>query len=531
MFTIKTPDRYLKEWYQKKETAVKTAFFAAVIFGLMTHLYQFTNKLYNYDELANTPGGNGASVEQGRWFLKWMGDLLLKHFGGVYSLPLLNGVLSLLLLAISAAMIVEMFEVKSPILSAVIGGVFVAFPSIVCLFFYMFTAVFYAVSILFAVWTAYLVIRYPKNIVAHVAAVLLLACSLGVYQAYFPITVCLLVASVILSAAFSEEEKNWKDVVFQAARYVAVLAAGMVVYFLINKAVLSYYDMEMISYQGGASMGKITLDQLLSAVKRCYVDFFNLGRDNVLVLNATGLMRKCYQGILILAALSVVLFLILSKRNWFQKIWMLLGIAIFPVSMFLVYVMAPDAQTYTLMGYAVSCLLIFFAVWADAYCRKGCVKTWIGTAYTWLSELVLVMLLISYIWYGNGCYMSLEYTKNHDMAYFQTMITQIKSIDGYDDTLPVAFVGNVIDDATNNQGSLMGPVFAINGKSESNVNVFSRTHIITQYLGFAPTVCGYEETRACMESEVVQKMPSYPDDGSIQIVDGIIVVKFSDYEL
>ena len=96
---------------QKKETAVKTAFFAAVIFGLMTHLYQFTNKLYNYDELANTPGGNGASVEQGRWFLKWMGDLLLKHFGGVYSLPLLNGVLSLLLLAISAAMIVEMFEV------------------------------------------------------------------------------------------------------------------------------------------------------------------------------------------------------------------------------------------------------------------------------------------------------------------------------------------------------------------------------------------------------------------------------------
>ena len=169
MFTIKTPDRYLKEWYQKKETAVKTAFFAAVIFGLMTHLYQFTNKLYNYDELANTPGGNGASVEQGRWFLKWMGDLLLRHFGGVYSLPLLNGVLSLLLLAISAAMIVEMFEVKSPILSAVIGGVFVAFPSIVCLFFYMFTAVFYAVSILFAVWTAYLVIRYPKNIAASSA--------------------------------------------------------------------------------------------------------------------------------------------------------------------------------------------------------------------------------------------------------------------------------------------------------------------------------------------------------------------------
>ena len=122
MIVIKTPDIYLKEWYHKKETAVKTAFFAAVIFGLMTHLYQFTNKLYNYDELANTPGGNGASVEQGRWFLKWMGDVLLKHFGGVYSLPLLNGVLSLLLLAVSAALIVEMFQVDNWVLAAFIGG-------------------------------------------------------------------------------------------------------------------------------------------------------------------------------------------------------------------------------------------------------------------------------------------------------------------------------------------------------------------------------------------------------------------------
>lgn len=188
MIVIKTPDIYLKEWYHKKETAVKTAFFAAVIFGLMTHLYQFTNKLYNYDELANTPGGNGASVEQGRWFLKWMGDVLLKHFGGVYSLPLLNGVLSLLLLAVSAALIVEMFQVDNWVLAAFIGGFVVVFPSIVCMFFYMFTAVFYAVGILFSVLAAYLVVRYPKSLPAHLAAVFLFSlfswCVSGIFPQY-----------------------------------------------------------------------------------------------------------------------------------------------------------------------------------------------------------------------------------------------------------------------------------------------------------------------------------------------------------
>ena len=530
MIVIKTPDIYLKEWYHKKETAVKTAFFAAVIFGLMTHLYQFTNKLYNYDELANTPGGNGASVEQGRWFLKWMGDVLLKHFGGVYSLPLLNGVLSLLLLAVSAALIVEMFQVDNWVLAAFIGGFVVVFPSIVCMFFYMFTAVFYAVGILFSVLAAYLVVRYPKSLPAHLAAVFLLACSLGVYQAYFPNTVCLLVISVILLAAFKEEKKTWKEIIFTALRYVGVLAVGMILYFLINSAVLNYYGIDMINYQGGSSMGRITIPQLLSAIKRSYHDFLALGYDNVLVLNATGLIRKCYRAVMVLFGISALSLLYFEKGEWLKKILMLAGFLVLPVSMFLVYIMAPDAQTYTLMGYAVVYLLIFFAVWTDYFCRKVSCKELIKTGFQWISELISLVLLVTYIWYGNGCYMSLEYTKNHDMSYFQTMVTQIKCVEGYEDTLPVAFVGNVIDDATNNQGSLMGPVFAINGKAESNVNMFSRVHIITQYLGFAPTICGYEETKACMELEEVKNMPSYPDDGSIRVVNGIVVVKFSDYE-
>ena len=50
------PDQYLTEWYRNLSGAVKTAFYAAFAAGLAAHLYQFTNKLYNYDELANTPG-------------------------------------------------------------------------------------------------------------------------------------------------------------------------------------------------------------------------------------------------------------------------------------------------------------------------------------------------------------------------------------------------------------------------------------------------------------------------------------------
>ena len=111
------------------------------------------------------------------------------------------------------------------------------------------------------------------------------------------------------------------------------------------------------------------------------------------------------------------------------------------------------------------------------------------------------------------------------MSYFQTMVTQIKSVEGYSDDLPLALVGNEITDETNNMGSLVGGTFGLGGKSESNISAYSRNQIITKYLGFAPRFCGYEEIVALMDNEEVQQMPSYPDDGSIKIVDGVIVVK------
>ena len=114
MIEIKTPDRFLLEWWKKIPAAVKTAFFAAIVFGLMTHLYQFTNKLYNYDELAITPAGYGIGAEAGRWFLQLFGGYTASWFGN-YSLPLLNGLMSLFLVAVSAALVADAFRVKSRI--------------------------------------------------------------------------------------------------------------------------------------------------------------------------------------------------------------------------------------------------------------------------------------------------------------------------------------------------------------------------------------------------------------------------------
>lgn len=529
----KMPDQYLTEWYRNLSGAVKTAFYAAFAAGLAAHLYQFTNKLYNYDELANTPGGIGLSTEQGRWLLNWMGRFMRSVFGGSYSLPFFNGIFALLFLALSAGMVVSVFQVRNKLTAGLIGGLMTVFPAVVSMYFFMFLALYYAIGISFSVFAAWLAVKYPKNIIANIAAVVMIACSLGVYQAYFPDTVCILLIVVILKAAFGgvKEKKEWKEFFLMIARFLVVMAAGVAVYFLINKAVLAVTHIQLTSYQGGDTMGKITIAQLISALKSCYTSFFDLGFSNVMGISYNRTVRRLIKVVWILFAAGIGAYLVLKKKEYLNKVIVLCGILVFPVAMFLIYVMAPNSYCYTLMAYSVVFFFVFFLLWLDACFRNLKLHAPVKSITNWVSALLTAALVIVFVWYANGNYMALEYTKYHDFSYVQTLVTKIRSVEDYSQDKPVIVVGTQINDSTNGMGSLIGDTFTVGGKADTNLGYNSLMYLMSDYLGFSPYYGTYEEIQNWMQREVVREMPSYPADGSIQVIDDTIIVKLSDYEI
>jgi uncharacterized membrane protein len=284
----------------------------------------------------------------------------------------------------------------------------------------------------------------------------------------------------------------------------------------------------MSGYQGADTMGQTTLAAVLTGLKGCYRDFIKLVYNNVMYLNPTQYVRRCYLIQMIVWIIGVISLLFGEKGCAVKKTFMVLGFAIFPVALYLIYLMVPNGWVYTLMAYSVVFVSIFTLLWADRYEVSFDTKKILQGATQWMAVLTSILMIAIYVWYGNGCYMALEYTKYHDLSYFQTMVTQIKSIEGYQDELPVAMIGNTITDETNNMGSMVTATFGLDGKIDSNINAYSRDFIMTKYLGFAPRFCGYEEIKELMENEEVQAMPCYPDSGSIQIVDGVIVVKLSE---
>lgn len=521
-----TPDGFLNRIWEKIPASVRAAFFGTIVIGLMAHLYQFTNKLYNYDELQNMPAGYGTGAESGRWFLTIMGEKGAAWFGN-YSIPLLNGMIALLLLAVSAALVTDMFRIRSRVFAVMLGGFMVAFPTVVCSFYFMYTVVFYYIALFFSVLAAWLVAKFSRNIFAHAAAVVLIACSIGTYQAYFSNTVCLFLMAVIMLCAF-EKEKSWKEILFTAFRYLAVLAAGMVLYFALNKFFLARWGLTLNGYQGIDTMGQITAEQLLAAVATCYKEFVKLCFGHVSYLNPTIYVKKGFLVLMLIYAAGLLAKLFGEKGCIVKKIFMALGFALIPLGSFLVYVMVPNGWVYTLMVYSVVFVPVFMLVWTDHFTVGFDKKQLLQKAMQWAAALISVMMIGLYIWYANGCYLSLEYTKYHDMAYYEVMVTQIKSVEGYQDDMSVALIGNEVTDETHNMGSMMHTTFGMDGKLESNVDTYAKAGIMAKLLGFAPHFSGYEEIVELMEMEEVQQMPCYPDDGSIQIVDDTVVVKLSE---
>ena len=528
---IKTLTELLTEPETRLKKQELCTFFCALAAGLAAHLFQYTNKLYNYDDLSINPGGYGTGTESGRWFLQFMGEWM-NDFLGNYSLPLFNGLFALILLSFSALLITRMFGIKDMVLSGFVGIFFVVMPSVVCMNFFMFTAGYYAVGIFFSVLSGYLMVMHGKNIILQILAIFFLSCAVGTYQAYFPNTASILVLSVILTCAYSDRETTVKDIILMAVRYVVSLALGMIGYFVGMRLSLLYWNVPLGGYRGIENIGGFQFSQLPRMIGRCYYSFLWFCKNNMFDQNPTAIVKG---GILLMYAVSAALtvYVIIKKRKDTGKLVLLvLSLLAYPVAVFLIYLMAGDVWIYAIMVFPMVFIYVFILIWLDRGMEAAGTpgQRLCGRLMHWGISVSAIAITIVYLWYANGNYQTMWYTQQHDMAYFQTMVTQIKSAEGYRDGLPFAVIGERFEDSSHMSGSMYEAEFSMGGRMESNINSYSRWHIMIQYLGYNPQFLFAAETDEIAKWPEVQEMAEYPENGSIRIINDVIVIKLSERE-
>lgn len=502
-----------------RDGQVRMAFLGALIFGLAAHGMGLTNK-YSFHDDIHALFEVGATVSYGRWMLELLGKMEVWLFGdGHYSLPLFSGLFSLLCVGAAAALLVKDLKIGNRFFCAAAGALLAAFPAVASLFGYMYTAPYYMLAMLMMVLSAHLICRegqwWRKS-----AGVLLGGCAAGIYQAYLPVLLSVIVLENL--ALLAEEEKCRAKALTRIGVCGICIAGVMVCYFGMNRLFLNLSNQQLTAYQGIAGMENTPLSVYLQRVGRAYREFVFPARNAAWDMYPQH-MHWVYQGMVAAdGLLGLGLVIRLARRDRIRAGLAAAMLGLFPLGANFIFVMAEDPHALMMYGQGMQFVLLLMLMDRTEIARPALRRAGF-TAAAALVGLSCVM----YARFDNQCYLKAEFQQQQAVSYYTTLITRIRSTPGYRDELPVAFLheGHIEDQSLYNIDELNLTFIApYNADIRDYVNSYSWRRFMGRWCGFLPQEV--KDTESLEQRPEVQAMPRYPDDGSILLLEDAMVIKF-----
>lgn len=488
--------------YSLKDQFVKyrVPYLTSLAAGLLAYMFAFTNKLVNLDEIMCLYT-KGAGVSSGRWGLELI-DFVFPN----YSMPWLYGAVSLILLSAAICLMLDMLEIKNKVVQAVLAAVIITFPAQIDTFCYMFASSSYAVAVLMAVLSVWLFAWEKKY--RWIVCPLLLACSMGIYQAYLGIASSLLVLLLIKRCIDGEDTR---EIFRSGMRFLLMLAASVGLYLLVMLASFMITGETLNGYAASGMENVGLLHRLINA----YLIFPKLLFREYFGYITRGLSRVMNCVCVLLTAVELVVHFAAIKDGKRRGLLLLL-IVLFPLSISYIYLISETVHTLVLYGFISVYLL--FGVLADGRIlhsrRVG--KDILLTAMT--------LIAISNITFANSVYLKQYLQYENAVSFYTSVVTQMKMTEDYDPFCTVAVIGDA-DLTVSKTDNISGHYMA--GVLPDLVNVYSRDALIRCYVGYDVKFATQEEIDAVTETEEYKNMPVYPYVGSIRRIDDFMVVKLS----
>ena len=497
-------------------------FVSALCCGVVTHGFALVNVLHNYDNILQQPKGLGVGILFGRWLLSALGDFNDVVFDLNYNLPLVNGLAFLLFIALSTAVLIDVLKIKRTGCAIFVGCLMATFPTVGATMAFRYTAPYYGLALLLAVLAAWVADRKRWG---WLLSALLLTLSMGLYQAYPPVTISLFVLVLMRDAL--DEQAQLKPLIFRGLRYCASLLLAVAAYFVMLKVVMAAYSSHLTvslqDYQGVSTMGQISLRELPFLIKQAWLSAVLFPVHDYCSLTSTTQMKLVWT-LLVGTTLVLGIYLLLHRRPkpLLGAFFAVMGL-VFPLAVNFIMVMCPDSVIYTIMVYSfvlVGCApLMLLELLPKPH--KGFVRT----------ICTLAALVVFYNgYYTNFNYMKLYYANRQVENYLSGLVAQIRMTPGYTPEKTWAFLGD-LDDPKMYELWYEEPTYGgiIGCSAEGLMNAgHSKTTWFDNYIGYGVGFAPQEQCQMLAEDPAVKQMPTWPSAGSIQVVGEYVVVKFQD---
>ncbi len=503
--------RKIGKWFNKER---RTIFLVTFIVGMLFHLAQYTNQLLVEDGYWHYGAflSKGWEVSLGRFGLPFV-DLLR---GTVVS-TVLSSTLSCIIMGFTAIFLAEILQLKKTYVKVLVSLLLVVTPTFAHTLMYSYTADSYMLSMFFAVLTVYFLEKKfsTKNILF---AIVSLCISLSLYQAYLGVTITLLLFCFLIRI-LEDRNANLKENFKKLIESGLVVLAGAILYYVLLKVVLLVLHLNLNDYKGANSILSIdTLKNLIPSMKNMYQTFFDFYLSNNILRNNSFFHRNILN--LGLFFLLFVNFILLVHQN---KLWkkpskiftLILGVLLIPVATCIIELITQQQEMSLLMVMPLFLPFILLLKQIDLLReqKQNNLVALVGT---------IGILLLGWS-YTLGNHATYEASKMYQAQMYSLGIEINQALsekEEYQDK-PVLIVGHLAFSSDNEKLASM-----TNFDIQKSGSYYTYASFYRNDLTFDHEIIKKAETYSKLESSAsFDNGAIFPEEGSIQIIDDIIVIR------
>ena len=493
------------------------AFLSCFIAGFIIHIFAFTNIIPNSDGLSRVNDAQQMTVS-GRWFLHYA-----TAFNGYVQMPAVIGFFSVLFMSISASLTVSILNIKKVSSAIICGILMIAFPSIAYTYLYMFTASAYFFGILLATLSVWVFKNFKFG---FIFSPILLACAVGIYQAYFAVAVSLCVLYILVYTF--DSKTDFKSVFKTGLKYLLFLLISIILYFIILKVFLYVKDISLLSYKGADSlMSSFNIISVFGLIIKAYLqfaaqfialtDFCKYNNVFLIILNIVAIITSLVSFVKIL----------INKKYPKSKLFLIIILLILtPLAFNLSCLMGDNTH---IMRYSLVFTYVLVILLIDIS----------GLKLSSVKNITFTLIILCFFNICNLTYTVSAQAHRASQTFATNLVSRVESCEGYNKDMQVVIIGSYPEDVYNNNISAFDKVEDYSNLSTSlmplNKHIY---YYLNNWLNVAWEEPVQEVLFEISESEEFKKMALYPSDNSVKIINDKVVVKLSetfvpksDYEL
>lgn len=481
-------------------------------FVFVTYGFLFSNEFFSHDSVQQTFYSNSPYIFQ---FYLGIGRFLIPLYEvmkGPYSAPWIIGLFFTIWMTLTCFLITELFRFKGRLIIAMVSGLLCTNSALILTgATYIYCLDEYAVALFASVAAAYCFCKVPQG---KILGVSLLIFSLGIYQAYFTVTLALCFMFAVQKLAKNEHAGK---AVVDGLKQIGLMLISFCLYFGIWTLLCTIFQVTKIRTDESILGGKIS--EIITILKTAYVDYFKM------FLDTQGLTGYVYvtANVFLLLLIVWVLWGVLRKSTLDRYNKCLIAVAILCAP--LVFnsakiILAGKASNLT--GFVCELIYIFFLIWL--WQTEYAEKTMAGRI-----QIVAVILIGCIIYNGvllaNQAYMKKDLEKTATISLVTRIIDRIEQLDGYSPNDTQVYVVGDLRYSDLNRGNMDIPYLESKCGLWYNYSAtYNFVRYITDYMNY-PMRIAVNSNLA--DTNDVKNMPAFPANGSVKMIDGAAVIKLS----